>query len=170
MVALAGAGPWPQITSVRPRFTSCTITGTSPPGPLRCGSTTCNVNAMAAPPSNALPPFSSVAMPTAVAIQCVEVTTPKVPSSSGRVVNGSGLMLLMGSPGGWELARAIEHRASGVPTGVSRHVWTAPFRQGLFGVAANGSGSGHVYGLEMRPVTAGPDGDRRSNSNHSGVL
>ena len=35
-------------------------------------------------------------MPTAVAIQCVEVTTPKVPSISGRVVKGSGLMLLMG--------------------------------------------------------------------------
>ena len=38
-------------------------------------------------------------MPTAVAIQCVEVTTPKVPSISGRVVKGSGLMLLMGSIG-----------------------------------------------------------------------
>src|SRR6187455_2769162 len=32
-------------------------------------------------------------MPTAVAIQCVEVTTPNVPSISGRVVNGLGLML-----------------------------------------------------------------------------
>src|SRR5664279_4050834 len=98
MVALAGAGPWPQITSVRPRFTSCTITGTSPPGPLRCGSTTCRVNAVATPASNALPPFSSVAMPTAVAIQCVEVTTPNVPSISGLVVNGSGLMLLIEGP------------------------------------------------------------------------
>src|SRR3954452_16849688 len=97
MVAPAGAGPWPQITSVRERLTSCTITGTSPPGPLRCGSTTCSVNAVAAPASNALPPFSSVAIPTAVAIQCVEVTTPKVPSISGRVVNGSGLMLLIES-------------------------------------------------------------------------
>src|SRR5664279_2730003 len=96
MVALAGAGPWPQITSVRPRFTSCTITGTSPPGPFRCGSTTCSVKAVATPASNALPPFSRVAIPTAVAIQCVEVTTPNVPSISGLVVNGSGLMLLMG--------------------------------------------------------------------------
>src|SRR3954467_11470643 len=96
MLAAAGAGPWPQITSVRERLTSCTMTGTSPPGPLRCGSTTCSVKAVAAPASNALPPFSSVAIPTAVAIQCVEVTTPKVPSISGRVVNGSGLILLMG--------------------------------------------------------------------------
>ena len=32
-------------------------------------------------------------MPTAVAIQCVEVTTPKVPSISGRVVKGLGLIL-----------------------------------------------------------------------------
>jgi hypothetical protein len=31
-----------------------------------------------------------------VAIQWVEVTTPKVPSISGLVVNGSGLILLMG--------------------------------------------------------------------------
>src|SRR4249919_4244010 len=92
MVALAGAGPWPQITSVRPRFTSWTMTGTSPPGPLRCGSTTCSVNAVATAASKALPPFSSVAMPTAVAIQWVDVTTPKVPSISGRVVNGLGLI------------------------------------------------------------------------------
>src|SRR5674476_848507 len=73
--------------------------GTSPPGPFRCGSTTCSVNAAATPASKALPPFSRVAIPTAVAIQWVEVTTPKVPSISGLVVNGSGLMLLMGTQG-----------------------------------------------------------------------
>src|SRR5215471_16559786 len=94
MVAPAGAGPWPQITSVRPRPTSCTMIGTSPPGPLRCGSTTCSVKAVATPASNALPPLSRVVIPTAVAIQWVEVTTPNVPSISGRVVNGSGLILL----------------------------------------------------------------------------
>jgi hypothetical protein len=33
-----------------------------------------------------------------VAIQWVEVTTPKVPSISGRVVNGLGLMLFIGLP------------------------------------------------------------------------
>ena len=92
MVAPAGAGPCPQITSTLPLRTSYTITGTSPPGPLRCGSTTCKVNAVATAASKALPPFSSVAMPTAVAIQCVEATTPKVPSISGRVVNGLGLI------------------------------------------------------------------------------
>jgi len=32
-------------------------------------------------------------MPTAVAIQWVDATTPKVPSISGRVVKGLGLML-----------------------------------------------------------------------------
>src|SRR5436309_5808844 len=95
MVAFAGAGPWPQITSVRPRLTSWTMIGTSPPGPFRCGSTTCSVNAVATPASKALPPFSNVAIPTAVATQWVEVTTPKVPSISGLVVNGSGLILLM---------------------------------------------------------------------------
>src|SRR5450631_1313251 len=96
MVAPDGAGPWPQITSVRPRLISCTMIGTSPPGPFKCGSTTCSVNAVATPASKALPPFSSVAIPTAVAIQWVEVATPKVPSISGLVVNGLGLMLLMG--------------------------------------------------------------------------
>src|ERR1043165_8034639 len=35
-------------------------------------------------------------IPTAVASQCVEVTTPKVPSISGRVVNGFGLTKFMG--------------------------------------------------------------------------
>src|SRR5262245_6725085 len=71
------------------------MTGTSPPGPLRCGSTTCSVNAVATAASNALPPFSKVAMPTAVAIQWVEATTPNVPSISGRVVNGFGLMFFI---------------------------------------------------------------------------
>src|ERR1700736_2514684 len=92
MVARAGAGPWPQITSVRPRLTSWTMIGTSPPGPFRCGSTTLSGKAGGTPASNALPPFSKTAIPTAVAIQWVEVTTPNVPSISGLVVNGSGLM------------------------------------------------------------------------------
>src|SRR5882757_1082706 len=95
IVAAAGAGPWPQITSGLPLRVSHRMTGTSPPGPLRCGSTTCSVKAVAQAASKALPPFSSAAMPTAVAIQWVEVTTPKVPSISGRVVKGLGLMLLM---------------------------------------------------------------------------
>src|ERR1700754_4117227 len=96
MVAPCGAGPWPQITSVRPRLVSCTMIGTSPPGPFKCGSTTCSVKAVGTQASKAVAPFSRMPIPTAVAIQCVEVTTPKVPSISGRVVNGSGLILLMG--------------------------------------------------------------------------
>src|SRR3984957_125777 len=99
MVAPDGAGPWPQITSVRPRLISCTMIGTSPPGPFKCGSTTCSVNAVATPASKALPPFCRVAIPTADAIRWVDVTTPKVPSISGRVVNGSGLILLIGIHG-----------------------------------------------------------------------
>src|SRR5579862_5449735 len=78
------------------------MTGTSPPGPLRCGSTTCSVNAVAQAASKALPPFSRIDMPTAVAIQWVEVTTPTVPSISGRVVKGFGLMLLVRGPAGAE--------------------------------------------------------------------
>src|SRR6202021_4311321 len=98
MVAPAGAGPWPQITSGLPLRGSNRITGPSPPGPLRCGSTTCSVKAGAQAASNALPPFSRIDMPTAVAIQCVEATTPNVPSISGRVVKGSGLILLICDP------------------------------------------------------------------------
>ena len=61
--------------------------GASPPGPFRCGSATCKVNAVAQAASNALPPRSSTAMPTWLASQCVLATTPKVPAISGRVVN-----------------------------------------------------------------------------------
>src|SRR6516165_10412987 len=67
------------------------MAGTSPAGPHRCGSTTCSVKAVAMPASNALPPRSKIDMPTAVPIQCVEATTPNVPSITGRVIKGSGL-------------------------------------------------------------------------------
>src|SRR3984893_9511030 len=115
MVAAAGAGPCPQITSTLRLRTSCTMTGTSPPGPLRWGSTTCSVKAVATAASKALPPFSSVAIPTAVAIQWVEVTTPKVPSISGRVVNGLGLMLLMGPSTAAPNGPAVHHTQVGKP-------------------------------------------------------
>src|SRR5947199_1250839 len=74
------------------------MTGTSPPGPLRCGSTTCSVKAVATAASKALPPRSRMPMPTAVAIQWVEATTPKVPTISGRVVNGLGFISFMSRP------------------------------------------------------------------------
>src|ERR1700716_757962 len=83
------------MTSGLPLRVSHRMTGTSPPGPLRCGSTTCTGKGVAQAASKALPPFSSAPMPPAVAIQWVDVTTPKVPSISGRVVKGLGLMLLM---------------------------------------------------------------------------
>src|SRR6218665_1398746 len=63
------------------------IAGMSPPGPLRCGSRTCSTKPVATAASNALPPFSRMLIPTAEAIQWVEVTTPNVPRISGRVVN-----------------------------------------------------------------------------------
>src|SRR5579885_308209 len=95
MVAPAGAGPCPQITCGLPWRTSWRMTGTSPPGPLRCGSTTCRVKAVATAASKALPPFLRIDMPTAVATQWVDATTPKVPSICGRVVKGAGLCLAM---------------------------------------------------------------------------
>src|SRR5947208_959018 len=65
------------------------MAGRSPPGPFRCGSTTCNAKPAATAASNALPPRSSTAMPAADASQCVEATMPNVPRSSGRVVNST---------------------------------------------------------------------------------
>src|ERR1700678_3229365 len=60
--------------------------GTSPPGPLRCGSTICSVKPAATAASKAFPPASSNRMPQADAIQWVEATAPNVPHNSGRVV------------------------------------------------------------------------------------
>src|SRR6185436_16279828 len=110
MVAPAGAGPWPQITLGDVLPASQIITGTSPPGPHRCGSTTCRVKAIATPASKALPPRSSTPIPTAVPIQCVDATTPKVPSISGRVVKGPALMLAMGCSG--KLTAAVSEAAT----------------------------------------------------------
>ena len=62
----------------------------SPPGPLRCGSTTCSTNAPAAAASNALPPRSRTAWAEAVASQCVDALIPNRPWSVGRVVNAGG--------------------------------------------------------------------------------
>ena len=52
-----GAGPCPSSTNVRPRRASKPMTGTSPPGPYRCGSTTCSTSPAATAASNALPPL-----------------------------------------------------------------------------------------------------------------
>ena len=59
--------------------------GISPPGPFRCGSTTCSTNPVAHAASNALPPRSSTAIPVCDASQCVDATIPNVPRSSGAV-------------------------------------------------------------------------------------
>src|SRR6267378_1629317 len=109
------------------------MTGTSPPGPLRCGSTTCSVNAVAQAASNALPPRSRMPIPTAVAIQWVEVTTPKVPSISGRVVNGLGLTKFILKFRGWRRDGGLDHSSRGRPTAPDRHQPCAP-SGGLFAV------------------------------------
>ena len=87
MVAALGAVPWPHSTRGRSRPAGCTMIGTSPPGPFRCGSTIWSVRPVATAASNALPPFSRIPNPTAVAIQWVLATAPNVPRISGRVVN-----------------------------------------------------------------------------------
>src|SRR4028119_847704 len=87
MVAALGAVPWPQSTWTFLVLAEYNTAGTSPAGPTRCGSTTCSTKAEATQASKALPPRSSIAMPAAEASQWVEVTMPKVPRISGRVVN-----------------------------------------------------------------------------------
>ena len=86
-VAAPGAVPWPSSTNGWSAAASNPMTGTSPPGPFRCGSTTCSTKPVATAASKALPPCSSTAMPAADASQWVDATMPKVPASSGRVVN-----------------------------------------------------------------------------------
>ena len=93
IVARAGATPWPQSARARFSFSLQRRIGTSPPGPLRCGSTTCSVNAAATAASKALPPRSSIRIAVAVASQCVEAATPNVPRISGRVVKGGVLTM-----------------------------------------------------------------------------
>src|SRR3954451_241050 len=80
------------------------MTGTSPPGPLRCGSTTWSANPVATAASNALPPRSSTDIPTPEASQCVEATIPNVPRSSGRVVKLT--------PSVHQIERGADHRLS----------------------------------------------------------
>ena len=88
--------PCPQITVGATSPAGQINAGMSPKGPLRCGSTTFSTKPVAAAASKAVPPASSIFMPAAVAIQWVEVTIPKVPVSSGRVVNRIYRLLLAG--------------------------------------------------------------------------
>ena len=53
---------------------------------------------------------------------------------------------------------------------LTHHVWTAPGLQGVFGGFGFSVWSGHVFGLLMRSVTAGPDGLRGLGSQHCGAL
>src|SRR5215831_8668938 len=109
MVAARGATPCAQrTTGSRPAGQSSA--GRSPPGPFRCGSTTWSVNPAATAASKALPPSSSTAIPAADASQCVEATMPKVPRSSGRVVNAIAESLLGHQPHGGERRKGHERR------------------------------------------------------------
>src|SRR3979411_1752908 len=75
------------MTSTFARRAPQRMMGRSPPGPFRWGSTTWRTKPAATAASKALPPRSRTAMPGCEASQCVELTIPKVPRSSGRVVN-----------------------------------------------------------------------------------
>src|SRR5215472_6393964 len=82
------------------------MTGTSPPGPFMCGSTTWRTSPVATAASNALPPASRTAIPAADASQCVEATMPNVPASSGLVVNCSLTTTHVSVPGGSMISSA----------------------------------------------------------------
>ena len=101
-----------QSTSGSLRSADQKTTGRSPPGPLRCGSTTWSVNPAATAASNALPPRSSTAIPAAVPSQCVEATIPNVPRSSGLVVKVM--------PARWRGRGAVPTRCGGAPGGRRR--------------------------------------------------
>src|SRR5579863_9404470 len=122
------------------------MTGTSPPGPLRCGSTTCSVNAAATPASKALPPRSRIPMPTAVAIQWVVVTTPNVPSISGRVVKVFGLILVM---------KCLLSAMGARHPGLLRGAWTAHRDFNVSGEALGCQGGGVSVAREVLKVGLG---------------
>ena len=63
------------------------MTGTSPPGPFRCGSTTCKHEPGRGGGVEGVAALSRTAIPAAEASQWVEATIPNVPASSGLVVN-----------------------------------------------------------------------------------
>src|SRR6478736_1417106 len=67
----------------------------SPPGPFKCGSTTCSTKAPATAASNAFPPRSRTACALAVASQWVNAAIPNDPVKVGRVVNGGGAVYVM---------------------------------------------------------------------------
>jgi len=90
------------------------MAGMSPPGPFRCGSTTCSTNPPAAAASNALPPSSSIRCADWDASQWVEETIPKVPVRIGRVVNVTDPSCQQRCPG-LDLARVVR-KARGTPT------------------------------------------------------
>src|SRR5690606_25645809 len=85
--AAAGATPWPEMASTACFSSDQTRIGTSPPGPFRCGSTTCSTKPAATAASAALPPRSSRFIPVDDASQWLDVTIPTFPVISGRVVN-----------------------------------------------------------------------------------
>ena len=60
--------------------------------------------------------------------------------------------------------RCIDMSPAFIPTG---HVWMAPGSQGFFHVSASKTNCSHVYGLEARRKTAGPDGFRGSRSDQA---
>src|SRR5699024_6913398 len=77
--------PCPQTTVTASSSALWTSAGRSPPGPLRCGSTTCNTNPALTAASTALPPRSSTDIAVCEASQCVLAAIPNVPVNSGRV-------------------------------------------------------------------------------------
>src|SRR5690606_20658800 len=91
--AALGATPWPEMASTACFSSDQTRIGTSPPGPFRCGSTTCSTKPAATAASAALPPRSSMFMPGDDASQWLDVTIPTLPVISGRVVNTVGSFL-----------------------------------------------------------------------------
>ena len=139
-VAAAGAGPCPHSTRGVGSAAVATRAGRSPPGPFRCGSTTCRTNPPATAASKALPPSSSIRCADCDASQWVDETIPKVPFRVGRVVNVIGRGPRP-APRSWRGAEAWAH----APT------LDAPLRG-----EHDGTGSGYRL-----PVATGSDRDNR---------
>ena len=87
MVAPAGPGPGRTAPRASGPAAVAMISGTSPPGPLRCGSTTCRTNpAVDRRVEGVAARARASASPTARRASASRTTIPNVPCSVGRVV------------------------------------------------------------------------------------
>ncbi len=150
IVAAAGAGPWPHSTFGTGSSAVATIAGTSPPGPFRCGSTTCSTNPAATAASNAFPPSSSIRIADCDASQCVDEAIPNVPRNVGLVVNPASSIIRQSRPGvSWFVRQAMRFCSAAITR------WALEPRSSRSTSASHASGSRTSDGSRVSASSTG---------------